>query len=77
MVIDGKTGKEEEPNAGEREESLGYELGDTAAPGLSERDRRAILGRCMDANVSAVPAGHSGSMASTALLATDATPLGS
>eukprot|EP00775_Hariotina_reticulata_P013865 gene13865-biopygen15796 len=40
----------DEPNAHEREVSLGYEPGSTAADGVSEQQRRSALGQCMDAN---------------------------
>jgi hypothetical protein len=39
-----------EPNAVERERMLGYHAHDTAAPGVSEIERRTVLGKCMDAN---------------------------
>lgn len=39
-----------EPTADERELALGYNLGDTAAPGVTEDQRRAVLGKCIDAN---------------------------
>jgi hypothetical protein len=38
-----------EPTPDEREVALGYKPGDTAAPGVSEAQRHAITGRCMDA----------------------------
>lgn len=40
----------DEPTAVEREVALGYLPGSTAAEGLSERSRCALLGQCMDAN---------------------------
>jgi len=40
----------DEPNARERERALGYPPESTAAPGVTEQQRRAILGRCIDAN---------------------------
>jgi hypothetical protein len=39
-----------EPTAKERELALGYAADDTAADGISELERRQVLGRCMDAN---------------------------
>lgn len=39
-----------EPTAVEREVALGYLPGATAAPSLSEQERRALLGQCIDAN---------------------------
>uniref|UniRef100_A0A383WKL0 Integrase catalytic domain-containing protein n=1 Tax=Tetradesmus obliquus TaxID=3088 RepID=A0A383WKL0_TETOB len=42
----------DEPTAVEREIALGYAPGSTAAEGLSERERCAALGQCMDANAS-------------------------
>jgi transposase InsO family protein len=39
-----------EPNADERERALGYATGSTAAPGVTEQQRREALGRCIDAN---------------------------
>eukprot|EP00775_Hariotina_reticulata_P009673 gene9673-biopygen11573 len=40
----------DEPSAQEREVSLGYEPGSTAAAGVSEQQRRSALGQCIDAN---------------------------
>jgi hypothetical protein len=40
----------DEPRAIEREVALGYLPGSTAAEGLSDRDRCALLGQCIDAN---------------------------
>lgn len=40
----------DEPSAQEREVALGYLPGSTAAEGLSDRDRCALLGQCIDAN---------------------------
>ncbi len=40
-----------EPNADERERALGYLTGTTAAPGLNERQRRHLLGNCIDQNL--------------------------
>ena len=51
MVYDPVVGREVEPDAEEREVSMGYLEGDTAAPGVTEQQRRAVLGRCIDANV--------------------------
>jgi hypothetical protein len=39
-----------EPTAKERELCLGYVPEDTAAEGVTEQERRQVLGRCMDAN---------------------------
>ena len=39
-----------QPNADERERALGYITGATAAPGITERQRCTVLGRCIDAN---------------------------
>jgi len=39
-----------EPTAKERELCLGYVPGDTAAAGVTEQERRKVLGQCMDAN---------------------------
>lgn len=41
----------DEPNADERERMLGYATGATTSPGTPEATRRAILGRCIDANM--------------------------
>jgi hypothetical protein len=41
----------EQPTADEREQAMGYIRGDTQAPGVTERQRREVLGRCIDANV--------------------------
>jgi hypothetical protein len=40
-----------EPDAHEREQALGYNMGDTQAPGVTEQQRCTVLGRCIDANV--------------------------
>ncbi len=40
----------DEPAAVERERAMGYYTDDTAAPGVSELDRRKILGNAMDMN---------------------------
>jgi hypothetical protein len=40
-----------QPTAGEREAAMGYVRGDTGAPGVTEQQRREVLGRCIDANV--------------------------
>ena len=40
----------DEPSAVEREQAMGYGAESTAAPGVSEQQRRSALGRCMDAN---------------------------
>ncbi len=39
-----------EPTAEEREQALGYLIGSTAVPGLSQQQRSRILGQAMDAN---------------------------
>jgi hypothetical protein len=39
-----------EPRAIEHKDALGYVPGRTAAEGLSDRDVRALLGQCIDAN---------------------------
>jgi hypothetical protein len=41
----------DEPNAHEREVALGYLPGSTAAEGISEQQRRQVLGQAIDANV--------------------------
>jgi hypothetical protein len=48
-VMDERLG-EREPLPIERERALGYEAGSTAAPGLSQRARHEVTGRCIDAN---------------------------
>jgi hypothetical protein len=40
----------DEPTAAEREVALGYLPGSTAAAGLTDRQRCAVLGQCIDAN---------------------------
>ena len=40
----------EEPNAKEKESLLGYQRGDTAAPGVTEDQRAIRLGRALDGN---------------------------
>ena len=40
----------EEPDAEEKELLLGYNAGDTAAPGVSEEDRAIRLGRALEGN---------------------------
>ena len=40
----------EEPSAEEREQALGYATGTTIAPGVSDLQRRMLLGSCMDAS---------------------------
>jgi hypothetical protein len=44
------TNQWDEPNADERERALGLSTGATAAPGVSERQRRGALGGCIDAD---------------------------
>ena len=39
-----------EPNAEEREQSMGYRAGDTGAVGVTEQLRRSVLGKCIDMN---------------------------
>jgi len=39
-----------QPTADEREFALGYPTGSTAAPGVSELQRRRVLGECMDSH---------------------------
>ena len=39
-----------EPTADERERAMGYVAGDTKADGLTELQRREVLGKCIDAN---------------------------
>lgn len=51
MVWDAHLGRFDEPNADERERALGYHTGATAAPGLTERCRRHLLGNCIDQNL--------------------------
>ena len=51
MVRDTHTGAMDEPWAIERERALGYAPNCTAAPEVSEVQRRAVLGRCIDINV--------------------------
>ena len=40
----------EEPRADERERAMGYNTGATAAPGVTESQRRHVLGNCIDAH---------------------------
>lgn len=51
MILDTHTGTLGEPWAVERERALGYASNCTHAPGVTERQRREVLGRCIDANV--------------------------
>ena len=44
------TDRYEEPSAEERERALGYATGTTRAPGVTNVQRRVLLGSCMDAN---------------------------
>jgi hypothetical protein len=39
-----------QPTANEREYAMGYVVGDTGAAGVTGEQRRAVLGRCIDAN---------------------------
>ena len=50
-VWDGNLGVWSEPSAEECELAMGYTRGATAAPNVSEAERRAAMGRCMDMNV--------------------------
>lgn len=49
-IWDESTQAHTEPTAKERELAMGYVPDDTAAEGVSELERRQLLGRCMDAN---------------------------
>ena len=49
-LLNTTTNQEEEPSALEREQALGYRPNTTACPGITQRERCIILGRCMDAN---------------------------
>lgn len=49
-VWDEQVGSFTEPTAEEREQAMGYMLGDTAAPGVTAQQRCAVLGRAIDAN---------------------------
>ena len=49
-IWDENTQEYTEPTAKERELALGYASADTAAPDVTELERRQVLGRCMDAN---------------------------
>jgi site-specific DNA-cytosine methylase len=44
------TGEYDQPTAAEREYALGYAIGSTAAPGVTEQQRRAALGESMDSH---------------------------
>jgi hypothetical protein len=44
------TGEYDQPTAAEREFALGYAIGSTAAPGVTEQQRRTALGECMDSH---------------------------
>ena len=48
MVWDADTKTHTEPLAGERERAMGFRTGTTATPGLSEGQRRFVLGQAMD-----------------------------
>eukprot|EP00850_Spirogloea_muscicola_P007640 SM000039S14470 [mRNA] locus=s39:338677:339432:+ [translate_table: standard] len=48
IVWDNTTQRLEEPRADERERALGFRTGTIAAPGLTERQRRKLLGQAMD-----------------------------
>jgi hypothetical protein len=49
-IYDAQTGRFDEPSAEEREVIMGFEPSSTAAPELSEQDRRALLGQAIDLN---------------------------
>jgi site-specific DNA-cytosine methylase len=49
-VFDEKVGDYDEPCADERELAMGYEASSTAAEGVSEHQRRQLLGQCIDVN---------------------------
>ena len=51
MIITVQTNELSEPTALERERALGYKDNTTAAPGVTEQQRRDVLGKCIDANV--------------------------
>ena len=48
MILNIRTNQLREPTATERERAMGYSPGTTAAPGISEQQRCAALGNCMD-----------------------------
>ena len=48
MVWDEQLGHLTQPNVEERERAMGYPVGSTAAPGVSDQSRRSALGRAMD-----------------------------
>ena len=50
MVWDSLSQTHEEPNADERERAMGFLTGTTAAPDLTEGQRRFLLGQAMDLN---------------------------
>jgi len=50
MVWDAHTKTHTEPLADERERAMGFRTSTTAAPGLSEGQRRFVLGQTMDLN---------------------------
>ena len=49
-MVRAEDGSLEEPRADERERAMGYGTGTTAAEGVTEQQRREVLGKCMDAN---------------------------
>ncbi|CAI7742250.1 unnamed protein product [Closterium sp. NIES-53] len=51
MVYDVKSGKWEEMSAREREAAMGHRWDATAHPRVTEKQRRAVMGRAMDLNV--------------------------
>jgi hypothetical protein len=50
MIRDVLTGQLSEPTANERERAMGFPTGSTAAPGVTEEQRRQMLGLAMDCN---------------------------
>ena len=51
VIWDGNMQRWTEPTVEEREVALGYAMGSTAAPGVTQKLRHQVLGRCMDSNV--------------------------
>lgn len=50
MIRDRETGDLDEPRADERERAMGFRTGTTAAAGVTEEQRRYVLGQGMDLN---------------------------
>jgi hypothetical protein len=50
LVWDSTTQEMVEPNVGERERAMGFFTSTTNVPGLSEHQRRFLLGQAMDVN---------------------------